>query len=108
MAKKAVVRKKSSFTLGDTINAVKDVFTVIKENKTLLTNLIMHPLETIRKDIHLMIASGLFLAMGMFFLLLSVAEYLVETQALTKTAAYGLMGLIMVALAALMKVMRRS
>jgi hypothetical protein len=108
MPRKKGSAKKSSFTLSDTIKAVKDVFTVIKENKTLLTDLIMHPVETVKKDIHLMIASGLFLAMGMLFLLLSVAEYLVETQALTKAAAYGLMGLVMVALAALMKVVRKN
>tara|TARA_Y100000310_G_C20687159_1_gene819813 strand:+ start:2340 stop:2660 length:321 start_codon:yes stop_codon:yes gene_type:complete len=105
MAKKKVVKK--NFSLTDTITAVGDVFTVIKANKNLLTDLIMHPIETIKKDIHLMLASGLFLAMGMFFLLFAVAQYLVENSILSLTSAYGLMGIILVVLGFLMQVVRK-
>ncbi|MDA1196658.1 MAG: hypothetical protein O2779_01710 [Nanoarchaeota archaeon] len=107
MVKKKVV-KKSSFSLRDTITAVGDVFTVIKANKSLLTDLIMHPIETVKKDIHLMLASGLFLAMGMLFLLFALAQYLVEAGLLTLTSAYGLMGIVLVVLGFLMQVVRKG
>jgi|TARA_B100001971_G_C18091032_1_gene483508 hypothetical protein len=105
MPKKKAVKK--NFSLTDTITAVGDVFTVIKANKSLLTDLIMHPIETVKKDIHLMLASGLFLAMGMFFLLFAVAQYLVENSILSLTSAYGLMGVILVVLGFLMQVVRK-
>tara|TARA_Y100000310_G_scaffold82393_1_gene79004 strand:- start:71 stop:361 length:291 start_codon:yes stop_codon:yes gene_type:complete len=90
-----MAKKKSN----DAGKKVLDFVKLVKDNKAVLLDMLIHPLAKVKHEIRRIFASWFLLVLGLFFLLMSVAEYLPTVFVLSKAASFGIVGVVVIVLA---------